>query len=198
MNRVKSIRHHLLGGALAVAAATAVAEEPASAVDPIASLVGERVRVSQKVRDRSSAPVTGTLAEIRDDILRITIPDSDEPRLIQRDTVTRLEVARGRQSMWRAGLTIGATAGGLVGLIPAGICAGNYPACADEGLTGVLFSPLVLGAMGGALGAVIGGTVRGDRWEDATPGKVTVRVTRVRTGVGFTVAIALPPSQGSR
>lgn len=144
--------------------------EPAA--DPLASVVGRRVRVTDagRAKARPSGPTVnprvGTLESYDGETLTVAVEGLSEPVTIRRRDVRRFEVHVGRRSMWRKGAAIGGTLGALLGLIPAGACAASYDACADDRLTGVLFAPLVLGAIGGAVGAVAGAPVRGDHWEE--------------------------------
>lgn len=171
------------------------AETPAEPADPVAALVGARLRVA---RTAESSTLTGTLAGYRAGVLSITRDGSSEATLVPRADVTRLWVARGRQSMWRKGAGIGGTVGAVLGAIPAMACAAKYRACADDRMTGALAAPLVVGAAGAALGAVVGAPFLGERWEDAAPPKASLRALPVKGGVGVAVAIPIPPRGNDR
>lgn len=128
---------------------------------------GERIRIT--IPSRGMTPLSGTLIAVRADSLLL---DTGAEKLsVPRSLVARLEVSRGKRSQGGRGALIG-LAGGLTlgGIIGYAACnATTSPASCFESQEGSQYYFLVTwaisGAAGALLGAVIGGRVRGERWQ---------------------------------
>jgi len=193
---------------LAVQAQARPSHGAEAAGDPLASVVGRRVRVTdaERAKARPAGPTlnprVGTLESYDGKTLTVSVEGLSEPVTIRRQDVRRLEVHVGRRSMWSTGAAIGGTVGALIGVLPLVACANNYRACADDGMTGALYAPLFFGAIGGAVGAVAGAPVRGDRWEAVEKtGRAGWSVAPVPGGIGLSFSVPFgkkPQGPGGR
>ena len=159
--------------------------------DPLAALVGQRIRVGSGVRPHphiagsGARPAqVGVLESYDSETLTLSVKGRRSPIKVPRNEVRRLEVARGRGSIAGATAVFGALAGLAAGyLAMLGV---------DDDLTGsdVAGTVLLSGAAGAGLGAVIGAPVKVDKWErvSAVPSRAGVRLQAVPGGVAFSVS----------
>jgi len=125
---------------------------------------GARVRVSTAPQASKPAWIVGTVIAVTGDRLAIRPQhDSGGPIDIARNTVTRLELSRGRHSKALTGLgvgfLVGAGAGAIIG--PTAFGAGRDLAPTDARLIGAGF-----GAVAGALiGLAVGAGSKSERWQ---------------------------------
>jgi len=122
-------------------------------------VAGDRVRVTAPAY--TVAPTVGTLANLASDSVRLN--SGQQAVALPRGLVTELEVSRGHAYGRSAGrgFLIGAAIGGFIGAVAGASCSGEFlcpgPAAGAVGV----------GAMFGAVGALIGLAAAPERWEVA-------------------------------
>ena len=160
-----------------------------SPADPLTSAVGQRVRVSSNGRlsaphGRSAPDVVGTLQTFDGKHLTVSVKGLDKPVIVPATSIRRLDVSRGKRSLFREGAASGAVIAGLIGL---GVAIRCYDQCWDDdegtGVKGVVGFTLGFGAVGGAFGAIVAAPFRADRWERVP----LPNPTRVSRRIGLTV-----------
>jgi hypothetical protein len=95
--------------------------------------------------------------------------------------IARLEVLRGSRSRWRAGAAVG-VACGLA--LTVGYC--NNFRCSSGAWAG---SAAFLGGIGGGASALIGSTLRTDRWEEVRGYEIGVSTSSVPRGLGLALTL---------
>jgi hypothetical protein len=105
------------------------------------------------------------------------------------DSVTKLDVSRGRKTNTGTGAGIGLLVGGVVGAV---IGYASYEECVPRGFSfsciGVdpelyaLGGGIIGGLVGGGVGALIGASIRTDRWQEVPLDHVRVSVGPQRDG----------------
>ncbi len=137
---------------------------------------GARVRVSAPtVAER---PLLGTVVALEVDTLIVDARGYAHPLALPLASLAWLEVSRGQKSRTLKGAGIGFLVGGAAGLATAAIwCAIDCDA--GDPYTGLVYAALgVLGAGVGALtGAIIGSTIKVDRWLDVPLYQLRVGLT---------------------
>ena len=111
--------------------------------------------------------------------LTLGIEDRDDSLILPLVSLTKLEVSQGLKSRTLKGAGIGFLVGGAAGLATAAIACAIAGNCdADDPYTGLVYAVFgVLGAGVGTLtGAIIGSTIKVDRWE-------TVQLDQLRVGL---------------
>lgn len=176
---------------------TLLAQQPAPALD-----VGTRVRLT--VPCQSGSPSTtaagqatcrfaGSLARVSAGTITLTAHDSVTHHDLS--AVQRLEISRGRRSYW----LVGAGTGFLVGAGATYVVlhtGGSTALCDRSANQDALASGECLGltALGGlvgaGLGALVGGLIRTERWEDSPLERLRLTV-RPRPGHGAALAVTL-------
>lgn len=142
---------------LALLASLAATGASAQNADSIRA--GARVRLWEKQPDAPSVPL---IANVRStDAQAITLDAADGPLTVDWARVSHVEVSAGPRSgpRWRSGLIggiAGAIGGGLLGVIIGDAAHRNAPKFGAAGI-----------GVGGALGAIIGTTQPGERWNPA-------------------------------
>jgi hypothetical protein len=145
---------------------------------PIAE--GQRVRVSTESGATHEGLVTaisagGLQLQGEDGSLRFSVPIA---------SMTQLEVSRGQRSKAGVGFLVGA-GGGVLGTLV--YCGGENCLFFDEDLTPAM--ALIWGTVGGVVGALVGWTIKADRWEGVPLDRVRVSFPHGsgRFGLGFSV-----------
>ncbi len=156
---------------------------------------GARVRVSAPtVAER---PLLGTVVALEVDTLIVDARGYAHPLALPLASLAWLEVSRGQKSRTLKGAGIGFLVGGAAGLATAAIvCAIAGDCAADDPYTGLVYAVFgVLGAGVGALtGAIIGSTIKVDRWEAVPLDRIRVSLTPTAPGgVGVTVHVRWSP-----
>ena len=147
---------------------------------------GARVRVTS-----TAGTVTGPLQRFDADTVVVA------GRAIGRASMLRLELSRGRGSRWLLGGGIGLVVGGVGTYLvlntggSTALCdrSANQDAIASRECAGLT---LLGGVAGAALGALVGGMFRSERWTDVPAARLTIVPERSGLRVGATVSIRLP------
>jgi len=175
------IRRTTLSGFVAVALFTGTASQ-AAAQTPASLDVGSRVRL--EVTGVSPRPLIGTILRLDETTLEIQGGDQEDPVVVRRDAITKLQVSLGRQSR-RRGAGIGALVGLGIGILPAFLpepevaCYPNEWFCRTTPNGQRVQVPLisktaigmVLGGIGAGVGALIGAAVPpGEKWQAVSTG----------------------------
>lgn len=138
---------------------------------PTGAIAQQESRLTPGDRVRLTAPALGlerfegTLAAIEADSRMLEVQAEDTMVTLPIDSLTRLEVSRGKGSR-AAGLVAGAALGALLGVVVGSTVGEDCPPeglvpCADRGDTA-----LIGGLLGGAIGAGLGYRLNGGtRWE---------------------------------
>ncbi len=139
---------------------------------------GARVRVSAPtVAER---PLLGTVVALEVETLIVDAQHYAHPLTLPLASLAWLEVSRGQKSRTVRGAGIGFLVGGAAGLATAAIvCAIAGDCDPDSSYTGLVYASLgVLGAGVGALtGAIIGSTIKVDRWLDVPLDRIRISLT---------------------
>lgn len=169
------------------------AASPEGADDPVAPLVGQRIRVTENERGDRGSPrsFSGTLAEY--DGKQLVVTNGKARRTLPLDHVLRVEVSGGKRSMKWKGAKIGAVVGALSGLAFSLSCEpqcfhGNQSLAPREAFA----LSAVLAASGGVAGFAIGAPFKGERWVSVKlkeHRRVTIRLSTVRQGMAVNVAV---------
>ena len=165
---------------------------------------GERVRVKQdcaEVSTDSSAirvrtvcpPHVGTFTMMAADSIVLGTGGSGSRTGVSLASVTSLEVSRGRMSRTGSGALVGFAVGAVYGAMQGGSWAQgcdepHFWPCSDPAAMAVL--GVFFGGIGMGMGAMIGGFIRTDRWEEVPLDRVRVSFAPRRDGfaVGLSVA----------
>lgn len=143
----------------------AMAEGPATD----APLVGSRVRLF--TASAGATPVVGTLAGVDDESLVVTVDSRQDPLVLSRRDLVRLERSV-RPSRKRRGALIGAGVGLVGGIVSVGA------ATEWEGFVGGDFGPgpyFAIGAVVALFTAGIGAAVApGERWAEVPPDRLQI------------------------
>jgi hypothetical protein len=135
-------------------------------------MVGERVRLWQRVANSVSSPLHGTVTGLPVDSVGIRPDGLTTPVTLPAQSITRVDLSKGPNSGSRTtstltGMLIGGVSGALIGIIGGDLAHKN----AAKG-----------GAVGGVVGIVIGGGVGyalpGEAWEPARLPTSPVATTR--------------------
>lgn len=138
---------------------------------------GDRVRIhacEPARRDRCTR-IIGTLVSA-DPALIVLRDSSGVEQRVATGPASELQVSRGHRSHWLLGLGIGAVLGGSLGVATALQCD------SDEAAACYIGAPLGLGG-GMVLGALIGSTVRSERWRTVDASWLTVSAVPAGGGV---------------
>ena len=136
---------------------------------------GDKVRVTTAVER-----VIGYWMSLDDNRLTLRAEDPDSSLVLPLASFTKLEVSQGLKSRTLKGAGIGFLVGGAAGLATAAIACAIAGDCdADSSYTGLVYAVFgVLGAGVGALtGAIIGSTIKVDRWETVPFDRIRVSLT---------------------
>ena len=130
---------------------------------------GTKVRLHLRLGGETAA-VAGTLVARSDQAL--TLLDADSTRLsFPRETITHVEVSRGRRAHWLLGAVLGAGIGAAVGAFEA-------PGCDRSGTCYTRGENIGYSAAGiGLIGALAGALYRTDQWVEVSFDRSTVPVT---------------------
>ena len=145
-------------------------EAAAQDTPPIA--VGERVRVSTE----SGATHEGLVSMATSGVIEVRDEEGSQSS-VPLSTVTRLEVSRGQQSKGVIGFWVGAGAGVLGTLA---YCSGGNCALFDDDFTAA--AALLFGTGGGLVGALVGWSIKTDRWEGVPLERLRVSLAPQRHG----------------
>ena len=148
---------------------------------------GARVRVSTAPQASKPAWIVGTVITVTGDRLAIRPQDdSGGPIDIARNTVTRLELSRGRHSKALTGLgvgfLVGAGAGAILGSAVLG--GGRDIAPSDAKLIGAG----LVGASGALIGLAVGAGSKSERWQ---PVPVTLGVRGGAEGSRYSMRVSV-------
>lgn len=143
-------------------------------------------------KERTECRVEGTLVTWHPDTITLAVAES--PTSYRLSPMSRLEVYRGRRSHTLAGAGVGFLVGG--GTMFALLSGSGSTAPCDQSAnqdaigSGACLGLKALGAVAGAgLGALIGGLVRSDRWQEVSVEHLRVSVAP-HTGIKVGLAIA--------
>jgi hypothetical protein len=176
---------------------------PLSAQQPPPVEPGARVRVGQECRDaytgrgatglgRICPTDIGVLTAMTSDSIVLNTAEEGDLLAFALDSVTRIDVHRGRKSKWLLGMGIGFLAGS-----GAGALVGTSLDCTEYlGTTSNEASCTGLGALGGAavgavVGALVGSSIRTDKWEEVPLDRLRVNFVPKLDGrivLGFSIA----------
>ena len=162
--------------------------------------VGNRIRVSQCHRESTSSGrqtdvcerKVGTLLMISMDSIAVATPAGRLAFGV--DSVTRLEVSRGRKGLTLAGLGIGFAVGAASGAILANKFGAGEGACyggmGDPCPTLAAAAFGLAGGIGGILvGSLTGWAIKTDRWEEVPLDRLRVSFVPQRDGASFGLRI---------
>ncbi len=190
---------HVLTAALAALLAVPLSHLSAQQGQQVA--VGERVRVSQCHSELLSSGYRGTvckrsigtLTTLSFNAATVRVEDGADEYAFALDSVTALEVSRGRHRRWGRGALIGSVVGGAVGLI----LSVTYVAedcvwgCDGDEAAVIGFITALGGTGAGIIGAGIGAVVKTERWKKVPLERLRVSFAPRRDGrVLMGVAIA--------
>ena len=131
---------------------------------------GVRIRVAAEAV--APKPLVGTLVRLDRDAMALRLADREELALVPRETITKVEVSRGRRSRGR-----GALFGALVGLAVGAIAVAATPG--DDEMFTAAEATAMVGAMGAGLGALIGLAIPpGEKWESVPTAHISVVPSR--------------------
>lgn len=173
---------------LLISAATLAALSPAGldAQADRSSIAGVRVRVTAPEID--PAPIVGRVLRVEADSLHLVRQGEGGiavPLSIPLDGIERLEVSDGTNRHFGKGLLIG----GGIGLIGLGLIGGEGLRDTDFGYTGGFVLGGAVGLAGGAaVGFLVGGVTRTEKWAHLPP---QLWRTSARPGGGFAVALRI-------
>lgn len=171
-------------GAALAALGLALVSPPARAQEPMTLAPGLPVRLKTKA---SGGTLTGTIQS--SDAAVLDVITAGRVTRVRRDDVTRLEVGVGRGNYRLAGGIVGGLAGFGVGAASIG----GEPSCPPTEICDewAIFTPIILGALGGAAGWGLGSLIRPQRWTDIPLDRVRVHAGPISgRGVGVRVSFA--------
>lgn len=130
-------------------------------------VVGDRIRVV--IAQPAGTPLVGTVSAVTADSLLLQVEGTAAPLAIEKSTIMKIDVSKGRHGHTGKGagigLGLGVLGGGIAGAIDEahcnGICFLNTDASVEAGA-------IVFGALGAVAGALIGTFARSERWRPAT------------------------------
>ena len=152
---------------------------------------GDTVRVTAPSMDMDDS--VGTVAALETDRLTVQVEERADALSVPLADVTKLKVRRGQKSNAGKGALIGLGVGAAAGVITALLsCADSQ--CdwdnAGDDVTG--YTAVVLGAggalLGAGIGAIIGSSIKTDRWESVPLDNIRVSLTP-STPLGLGVAV---------
>jgi hypothetical protein len=147
---------------------------------------GVRVRVSTAPQASKPAWIVGTVITVTGDRLAIRPQDdSGGPIDIARNTVTRLELSRGRHSKALTGLGVGFLAGAGVGAIFGSVVLGGRDIAPSDAK---LIGAGLVGGAGALIGLVVGASSQSERWQSVP---VTVGVLGGAAGSRYSTRISV-------
>jgi len=165
--------------------ASRIGAQPSGATDSTLR-VGTRVRV--RTADASSVFRVGTVSALSADSLELRLDGADSVAQLPYRAITQLDVSGGRHRHTLQGAGIGVLVGVTAGVI-SGFASGDDPpgwfsfTAEDKAVIG----GTVLGVVGLAVGAVVGGNHVTERW---LPIRILPRVSLApRSSVGFRVTV---------
>jgi hypothetical protein len=136
---------------------------PAAIAQPVTGQADSGARVRVSTNTGSVRRWTGTLVSVGEDSLRLTRRDSLVS--LPLSSVEQLERSRDRHSNAGGGAVIGAVVGGGTGLVLGLLASGDDDSFYDVSPGDVMVVTLMLGAVGGGVGALIGAASHKERWE---------------------------------
>lgn len=123
---------------------------------------GTRVRLSL-IGEVGAWTVEGTAEELSPDALRLRVDGDATPTAVPWDAIQRMQVSVGLRRSTGRGALIGAAVGAVGGFALGLSTGGGFGTTAGEmGVAG----GVMFGAIGTGVGAVIGWTVKTDRWRE--------------------------------
>jgi hypothetical protein len=144
----------------------AVREQKTMEMTPTATgLSGTAVQIQPGTKVRmsvtgASGGVEGTLLASSDRALTV-VDEENQTLSFPRNTVTKLEVLRGRRGHWLAGAVVGTLLGAIIGAVETPGCAGNDGDCYTRG------ENIGYGSLGfGLVGSLVGALIRTDQWAE--------------------------------
>jgi hypothetical protein len=151
----------LLSGLLLCAAGAPADDQPRPAIHPFGLSAGDKVRVWASGGKGSLAAETATITATDHTGMMVVV--RDQARLLPFETVTRLEVQRGK-SWAKRGAVLGFAVGAVLGswLLADELSDGS--ADADDRVR----QGLLLGATGAVVGGISGGVLHPPRWESVS------------------------------
>ena len=147
---------------------------------------GQRVRLTVVGHpSMTTMELRGSIISTDDRHLRLLVPKTKEPLVVDRRDVTRVEISLGQRSRGRGarrGFLVGAAIGAVVGLVSYGD--------AQDPTFNLAGSAIVAGLLGGATGAIVGVALPpGERWKEAHGGRPGAALMSMRQpGVGLSVS----------
>ena len=142
---------------------------PKETGDSVSLQQGTKVRLQLGGAGRS---VTGNLLASNDK--SFTLVNAENQNLsFPRDTVTKVEVIRGRKGHWLMGMVIGAALGAAGGAVETPGCGGNDGDCYTRG-ENIEYATIGFGLVG----ALVGALYRTDQWVEVSLDRVATPVTR--------------------
>ncbi len=147
-------------------------------------LPGTRVRVTAPAVDAN--PLKGTVVAVSPETLTLAVEglvgETWDPRLeIPVESVTGLELSRGKYSRLGKGALIGGLIGGGLGFGLGVAAAAESGGFYDPGAEAIPMAAALLGVMGAGVGGVIGLLSPGERWEEVPLDRI-----RIEAGVDVT------------
>ena len=135
---------------------------------------GDKVRVTTE-----EERVVGSLVSLDDNQLTLTTEARDSSLVLPLASLTKLEVSRGQKSMAGRGALIGLGAGAAVGVGTALVACAGGDCNTDGDITGALALGLGAGGalVGAGIGALIGSSIKVDRWETVPLDRISVSLT---------------------
>lgn len=123
-----------------------------------------------KIRLRLSEDAPAVMGNLQTmSVERITLIDAENQNLsFPRNSVTKVEVTRGRKGHWIMGAVIGTALGAVIGVFETPGCGGNDGDCYTRG------ENIEYDALGaGVLGALVGALYKTDEWVEVSLDRVT-------------------------
>ncbi len=156
---------------------------------------GDTVRVTAPSMDMDDS--IGTVAALETDTLTVKVEERADALYVPLADITKLEVRHGQRSRAGKGALIGLGVGAAAGVTLAFVaCAGKECYSDSNDATGVV--ALIFGAggalLGAGIGAIIGSSIKTDRWESVPLDNIRVSLTpSTLLGLGATVRVRWSP-----
>ena len=159
--------------------------------EPVIVNTGQRVRVH--VLQSPDHPIIGTVVRLEADSL-VLDSSSGQEVVLPLDTVTGVEVSRGRKPIAGKGTLIGLV-GGVVGgpliVLATDGCGGGDDTISDE-TTCYACAVVLFGGAGALIGSIVGAVYKTEQWEAVELDRLRFSITpRRQGGVRFMVAVTL-------